>query len=106
DPQAVAVARENVRLNGLEAAVRVEEGSLEEAPTAAFDLALANISAPAIVEMAPALAGVLRPGGLLVAAGFNTEATERVSSALARAGLSVERALAEGDWRALIARKV
>jgi ribosomal protein L11 methyltransferase len=105
DPQAAAVARENVRLNALEAVVQVAEGGLDEALGAAFDLALANISAPVIAEMASALAEVLRPSGLLIAAGFSAESADRVSSALARSGLMVERALADGDWRGLIARR-
>jgi len=105
DPQAAAAARENVRLNGLEAVVRVEEAGLDEASSAAFDLAMANISAAAIVEMASALAQVLRPGGALIVAGFSADSAERVSSALARTGLVVERSLADGDWRAFIARR-
>ena len=100
------MARENVRLNGLEAVVQVEEGGLDETPRATFDLAMANISAPVIVEMAPALAEVLRPGGVLIVAGFSAESAERVSSALARTGLMVERALADGDWRTHVARRV
>ncbi len=106
DPQAAAVARENVRLNGLEAVVRVEEGGLAEAPTAAFDLAMANISAAVIVEGAPALAGVLRPAGVLVVAGFSAQSADQVSGALAHTGLAVERALADGDWRGLVARRL
>ena len=106
DPQAVTIARENVRLNGLETVVQVEKGGLDGAPTAAFDLAMANISAAVIVEMAPALAGVLCPGGALVVAGFSAETADRVSSALAHTGLVVERSLADGDWRALIARRL
>jgi len=106
DPQAAAVARENVRLNGLETVVQVGEGDLGEALRAAFDLAMANISAAVIVEMASALAEVLRPGGVLIVAGFSAESAERVSSALARSGLMVDRALADGDWRALIARRL
>jgi len=106
DPQAVAVARENVRLNRLASVVQVEVGSLDEPPRASFDLAMANISAAVIVEMAHALAEVLRPGGVLIVAGFSAESAERVSSALARTGLVVERALADGDWRAHIARRL
>ena len=106
DPQAAVVARENVRLNGLEAVVQVGEGGLDETLSTAFDLAMANISAPVIVEMASTLAEVLRPGGVLIVAGFSVESAERVSSALARTGLMVERALADGDWRALIARRL
>jgi ribosomal protein L11 methyltransferase len=106
DPQAAAVARENVRLNALEAVVRVEEGGLDDAPRPAFDLAMANISAAVIVEMAPALAEVLRPGGALIVAGFSAESAERVSRALTGTGLVVERALADSDWRAFIARRL
>jgi len=106
DPQAAVVARENVCLNGLEAVVRVEEGDLDEAPTSAFDLAMANISAAVIVEVAAALAAVLRPGGVLIVAGFSAESADRVSSALTGTGLAVERALADGDWRAFIARRL
>jgi ribosomal protein L11 methyltransferase len=106
DPQAAAVARENARLNGLEAVVQVGEGGLDEALRAAFDLAMANISAPVIVEMAPTLAEVLRPGGVLIVAGFSAESAERVSGALAGTGLVVERALADGDWRGLVARRL
>jgi len=106
DPQAAVVARENVRLNRLEAVVRVEEGGLDEAPSAAFDLAMANISAAVIVEAAPALAAVLRPGGVLIVAGFSAESADRVSSAQTSTGFVVERALADGDWRAQIARKL
>jgi len=49
---------------------------------------------------------VLRPGGLLIVAGFSVESADRVSSGLARTGFIVERALADGDWRALIARRL
>ncbi len=106
DPQAAVVARENVCLNHLEAVVRVEEGGLDEAPSAAFDLAMANISAAVIVEVAAALAAVLRPAGVLIVAGFSAESADRVSSALTGTGLAVERALADGDWRTHVARKV
>lgn len=106
DPQAAAVARDNVRLNRLQAVVQVEEGGLDEPLSADFDLAMANISAEVIVEMAPVLAEVLRPDGVLIVAGFSSESAERVSTALARTGLVVERALADGDWRALIARRL
>jgi ribosomal protein L11 methyltransferase len=105
DLQAVAAARDNVRLNRLGAVVQVEEGGLDGAARAAFDLAMANINAAVIVEMAPALAEVLRAGGVLVVAGFSAESAERVVGALTSTGLVVERTLADGDWRALVARK-
>ena len=64
-------ARENVRLNGLEAVVRVEEGTLERWPSVRFDVIAANISAAVIVELAGAMAAALKPGGVLIAGGFS-----------------------------------
>ncbi len=105
DPQAVAIARENARINGLEAVVQVEEGSLGGAQGATFDLLVANISGPVIVELASVIAEALRPGGILIAGGFIEGTAASVSAALMAAGLSVERTLSDGDWRTLIARR-
>jgi ribosomal protein L11 methyltransferase len=101
DPMAVRAARENVRLNGLEAAVRVEEGTLG-AGMGPFDIVVANISAPAIVELAVAIVEALRPGGVLIAGGFSETRSDEVAAALASAGLSVERTLSEGEWRTVV----
>ncbi|MDP2948518.1 MAG: 50S ribosomal protein L11 methyltransferase [Chloroflexota bacterium] len=102
DPQAVEIARENARINGLEAVVRVEEGSLGEAQGATFDLLVANISASAIVDLAVAMAAALKPGGVLIAGGFIEEGAAPVAAALTATGLAVECTLSDGDWRTLI----
>jgi len=112
DPQAVQAARENVRLNGLEAVVRVEEGTLDPSPAlragspvGPFDVIAANISPSVIVELAAAMAAVLKPGGALIAGGFSQERAEEVAAALTAAGLSVERTLSDGEWRTLVGRR-
>jgi len=104
DPQAVQAARDNVRLNEMEAVVRAEEGTLESAP-ARFDVIAANISPSVIVELAGAMAAALKPGGVLVAGGFSAERAEAVAAALTAAGLTVERTLSDGDWRTHVARR-
>jgi ribosomal protein L11 methylase PrmA len=43
---------------------------------------VANISPEAIVELAPDLVRVLRPGGVLLASGFELHEVERVKAAL------------------------
>jgi ribosomal protein L11 methyltransferase len=104
DPQAVQAARENVRLNGLEAIVRVGEGTVK-AGLGPFDVIAANISASVIVELARAMTASLRPGGLLIAGGFSAERAATVAAALTAAGLRVERTLSDGDWRTLVGRR-
>jgi ribosomal protein L11 methyltransferase len=107
DPQAVTAARENVRLNDVQATVQVEEGTLPLDPASGrtFDVVVANITGPAIIELAPAVAEVLRPGGVLVATGFSAEGLASVSGALADAGLSQERAIEDGDWRSVVVHR-
>jgi len=104
DPVAVRAARENVRLNGLETVVRVEEGTVEET-VGPFDVIAANISAPVIVGLAVAMAAALKPGGVLIAGGFSEERAAAVAAALTAAGLTVERTLSDGDWRTLVGRR-
>jgi ribosomal protein L11 methyltransferase len=104
DPQAVRSARENARLNGLEAVVRVKEGTLDDAPSP-FDVVAANISAAVIVELAGAMAAALKPGGVLIAGGFIGETAASVAAALTAASLSVERTLSDSAWRTHLARR-
>jgi len=104
DSQAVRAARQNVRLNGLEAVVRVELRILDDTPSP-FDVIAANISAAAIIDLAGAMAAALKRGGVLIAGGFSEERAASVAAALTAAGLSVERTLSDGDWRTHVARR-
>jgi len=104
DPQAAQAARENVRLNDLEAVVRVEEGTLEGA-RGPFDVITANISPSVIIELAGAMAEALKPGGALIVGGFSEERAGAVAAALTAAGLTVERTLSDGDWRTHVVRR-
>jgi ribosomal protein L11 methyltransferase len=112
DSQAVRAARQNVRLNELEAVVRVEQGTLDDAlgPSATlragpFDVIAANITASVIADMAQAMAAALKRGGVLIAGGFIEERAAPVAAALTAAGLNVERTLSDSDWRTHVARR-
>jgi ribosomal protein L11 methyltransferase len=103
DEVAVEAARANVQANGLAGAIEVGGGSVDAAPTdQRYDLVAANIIARVIVDLAPALAARLRPGGRLVASGILDVRRDEVAAALAAAGLTVEETLEEADWVALL----
>jgi ribosomal protein L11 methyltransferase len=113
DIEAVAVdaTRANAKANGLGSAIRCERGSLGDAwpfpdpPDVSADLVVANISAAALVRLANEIAAALRPAGVFIGSGIIGERTDEVLVALAAAGLLTEDIRAEGDWRAVIARK-
>ena len=65
----------------------------------------ANINAAAVTELAADLAAVLKPGGRLVAGGIIEERLEAPRAALKAAGLEIDRVIAEGDWRTILATR-
>ncbi len=104
DAMAVRIAAENARLNGVDAALRVEMGSVPTAGT--FDLILANILAETLAELllGEGLADRLAPDGVLILAGIIASRRHRVDRALAACNLIAVDAHREGDWWALAAR--
>jgi len=102
DPSAAAVARGNVRRNGVSGVVQVQEGDLPAAREEAADLVVANIVAEALVALAPHLPARLRPGGCFIGAGITAGKQEQVAGALAAVGLGVQEAICEGEWVSLV----
>lgn len=102
DPLAVAVARANVRTNGVTRIVRVSNGAgLGRAP-ARVDLILANIIAETIITLLPEVRERLAPGGIFVGSGIVEDRLSDVQEAAASAGLEQLDVLAAGDWRAVV----
>jgi ribosomal protein L11 methyltransferase len=107
DAVAVEVARDNVRMNGVDGVVAVSQGSLEPGPDAMgpADVLVANINAATIIEMAPALARLLPGGGVAVVSGIIAERGDQVVRRLEQEGFHILRRDAEGDWLAVTARR-
>lgn len=107
DPQAAATARANAAANGVDVDARA--GSLDalaEAPAAApFDVVVANLLAPTVIELAGGLAAATRPGGVLIASGILAEQADDVAAALTAAGIAAPDVRADGDWVALVASR-
>ena len=80
DPEAVAAALENVRLNNLVDRVLVEETPLASLRQQ-FGLIMANITAPDLLQLADALTARLLSDGVLIISGFLAEDALRLADA-------------------------
>ena len=105
DSVAVNVAKRNVRDNGVSHTVRVVQGTLPhtDVKQSSYGIAVANISAKVVSEIAPYLAGAVRDGGKVIASGILLENKDGVVDALSAAGADLEETHVDGDWVALVA---
>ena len=105
DSVAVNVAKQNVRDNGVEHTVRVAQGSLPhpDARAASYDIAVANISAKVVSEIAGDMVKAVRDGGKLIASGILLDNRDAAAQALTDAGAALEESIVDGDWVALVA---
>ena len=101
DPIAVEATAANARANGVGDKVIAEQGSLENVLGSArrFDLAVVNILARVILQLAEQRLGeIVRPGGLVICSGIIDTQLDEVDSALRRSGLQPYARLQQGDW--------
>jgi ribosomal protein L11 methyltransferase len=104
DPEAVAAALENVRLNNLMDRVWVEETPLASLRQQ-FGLIMANITAPDLLQLADALTARLLNDGVLIISGFLAEDAVRLAARYQGLGLHQTGFLTQEDWGALIFRR-
>lgn len=101
DPLAVATAAANAAQNGVAELIEARVGSLPLAQPEQFHLVVANLISGLLIDIAPALAAVVRPGGRLLASGIFHERETEVATAFEGAGLHTIGRRAEDDWVAL-----
>ncbi len=104
DAVAVEVAVANVAANGFAGRVPVMEaaGFDHEALAGPFDLVCANILMGPLIDLAPALAGALAPGGRAILSGLLDAQADAVAAAYARAGCEVVAARPLDGWTTLL----
>ena len=103
DPQAVAVAREVLAANRLSDPICASLGSIDEAGKREWNGVVANIELPFFLTEARGLAGLLLPGGLLIASGFLGRDVGDVTTAFDQAGLATIETVQDGPWAAIVA---
>ena len=106
DPEAIRVARENARLNGIGPYLAAYVGpgtrhAWADRP-ARFDLVTANILARPLRRLAPAIARVLVPGGTLILSGLLERDVPGILSAYAAQGLAMRRRSVLEGWATLV----
>jgi ribosomal protein L11 methyltransferase len=96
----IEAATANAEINGVELAL--ERVNLREQTAPAAPTVVANLTAPLLETVADRLESTPET---LVCSGLLASEIERVSEAMARAGLGVEAEQRGGDWAALLCRK-
>jgi ribosomal protein L11 methyltransferase len=98
DADAVGIARENARLNGVGDRILFRVGSVGE-QTSSADLVCANLTAPVIVELLPSLIGA--SCGRLILSGILAEQLALVQTRLRELGADNFGIEQDGEWVAL-----
>jgi ribosomal protein L11 methyltransferase len=102
DAEAVASARRHASLNDVELRLLQGDGGRALRP-GAFDLVLANLTAPLLCARALEIGQLLAPGASLVLAGLLGEELESVRAAYASLGALAVRS--DGEWAALLVQR-
>jgi ribosomal protein L11 methyltransferase len=86
EPQAVATARCNFRMNHLETQVTHVTGTLDKVMETTFDIILANVYGDILLDLAPKVVAKLRPRGTLLLSGILWEYNFDVRQAYEKRG--------------------
>ena len=100
DVEAITIAQENARLNGVSELITFRIGTLEDA-TASADLVCANLTADVIVALSPSLLSVTC--GHLILSGILDSQVDAVKVRLQESGVStLTDLIQDGEWVAVI----
>lgn len=103
DPQALLATRDNAQRNGIDAE-RFPVFMPNRCPDVTADIMLANILAGPLAELAPTLAAMTRPGGLLCLSGILINQAETVMNAY-REWFDFNPVISKDEWVCLTAQK-
>ena len=107
DPVAVEVAEANLSVNDMGGRVACHAAPGFDHPGLAgpFDLIFANILMGPLIDLAPAVAAHLAPGGHAILSGLLSEQAEAVLAAYTAEGLALETRLDDGEWSTLTLKR-
>jgi ribosomal protein L11 methyltransferase len=108
DPVAVAVAAENASRNGVRSRIHVVKAEGLAHPAlrrAKADILFANILLRPLLELAPAFARALRPGGMCILSGLLDAQARQVEARYRALGFRLDSRILLGGWTTLLLRR-
>jgi len=96
DPQAILATRENVQRNGL-LSTQFPVSFPERCPSTPVDLILANILAGPLVDLAPSLCKLLKPGGKICLSGILASQEQSLVSAY-ESDIGIDNVATKEEW--------
>ncbi len=103
DPEAVEVTLENADRNGVRDRVRAETTLVDELG-GQFQIVLANITGPTLLELSAAIAARVAHEGVLILSGLLSTEAAAVKARFAQLGLACVRHDTEEEWAGLMLR--
>ncbi len=105
DPWSRQNAVENFYLNTVDKQIAFRKGTIDDVPEDGFDLILANINRAVLLDLLPAFAQKVKPGGHAVLAGLLTTERARLLDAAAASGFVAIKEASEGEWWSVVLAK-
>ena len=106
DPVSIDAARENVEINDVGDRVKVQQGDLASDIKEKADIIIANIIADVIIKLTPQAASLIESQGAYISSGIIKDRLPDVLEALKANSFLVERTFYEGEWAAVLARRM
>lgn len=114
DPCAIDATHENMEVNGIRKdQYEVMIGNIiddsavqEKVGCEAYDIVVANILAPVLVELTPVIVNQMKKGGIYITSGIIDDKEQMVVDAVKKAGLEVLDVSYQGEWVSVTARKM
>lgn len=104
EPEAIATARENARINGVSHRVEFSCSPLDRSvPSKSFHRVVANITSQVLLPLLPDLKRVLIPHGDIILAGFLVEEDRLLRRAFSENGLHIRQLKRQRGWISVVA---
>jgi len=107
DPLAIKVAKENSIINGLEDEILFTvEDLFDEEQTLEFDLVIANILAPVIMELIPKVKNIVKDHGYFISSGYILSQEQLIKEQLVAYGFEIVQTYIRDGWVTVVAKKL
>ncbi|WP_242860849.1 50S ribosomal protein L11 methyltransferase [Defluviitalea phaphyphila] len=104
DPNAVKVAKNNVKLNKVDNIMKVYEGNLLDVITEKANIVVANIIADIIIEISKNVFKFLKPKGFFISSGIIKSRLSEVKETIINNNFDIINIYEKGEWCAIIAQ--